>query len=87
VVEKFIVQSDVYRRRFLRRLRWGLDTETVSLTPGNAYLFWGYRSYHATLPCAPGSTRVTVVLHYKNVHGNSRLLDRAKEFKGRCRAV
>ncbi|MGK2852848.1 MAG: hypothetical protein ACSLE3_01880, partial [Microbacteriaceae bacterium] len=78
LVEKFVVQSDVYRRRFLRHLRWDLDTEIVSMTPGNAYLFWGYRSYHATLPCPPASRRVTVVLHYKHVHGNSRLLERAK---------
>lgn len=50
VIEKSVVQTDRYRRRFVRRLRWERDTETVSLTPGDAYLFYGYRSYHATLP-------------------------------------
>lgn len=85
LVEKFVLQSDAYRRRFLQRLRWGLDTEVVSLTPGNAYLFWGYRSYHATLPCAPGTRRITVVLHYKNVHGNSRMLERAKVLRAQLR--
>lgn len=85
VAEKAIAQSDAYRRRFLRRLRWGLDTEIVSMTPGNAYLFWGYRSYHATLPCAPGTRRITVVLHYKNVHAHSRLLERAKAVRALLR--
>ncbi|GAA2549628.1 hypothetical protein [Mycolicibacterium diernhoferi] len=78
VLEKFIRQSDGYRRRFQRRARWGVDTEVVAMTPGNAYLFWGYRSYHATLPCAPGTRRVTVVLHYKDVHAGSRFLRFAK---------
>jgi len=81
LAEKVIAQSDVHRRRFLRRLQWGVDTEIVSMTPGNAYLFWGYRSYHATLPCAPGTRRITVVLHYKNVHAHSRVLERAKAIR------
>ena len=81
VVEKFIRQSDTYRRRFQRRARWGVDTEVVAMTPGNAYLFWGYRSYHATLPCAPGTRRVTVVLHYKDVHAGSRFLQLAKAIR------
>lgn len=85
LIEKMVVQSDSYRRRFLRRLRWDRDAEIVAVRPGDAYLFWGYRSYHATLPCAPGTSRVTVVLHYRNVHGNSRLIDRAKRVRAALR--
>lgn len=85
LLEKLVVQSDAYRRRFLRRLRWDRDAEIVSLQPSNAYLFWGYRSYHATLPCAPGTSRVTVVLHYRNVHPNSRLIEQAKRIRARLR--
>lgn len=81
LIEKALVQSDRYRRRFLRRLRWDRDADIVALRPGNAYLFWGYRSYHATLPCAPGTRRVTVVLHYRNVHPNSRLIEQAKRLR------
>ncbi|MGW0162315.1 hypothetical protein ACWDUN_23660 [Mycobacterium sp. NPDC003323] len=86
VADKLIRQSDAYRRRFQRRLRWGADTEMIAMQPGNAYLFWGYRSYHATLPCAPGTSRVTVVLHYKNVHARSRLLEHAKRVNGLLRS-
>jgi hypothetical protein len=87
IIEKAVVQSDVYRRRFLAGMPRDRDTEVVSLTPGNAYLFWGYRSYHATLPVAAGHTRITVVLHYTNVHNRSRALRHAKALRGRLRAM
>ena len=83
VVEKAIVQSDFYRRRFLKRLNWRRDAELVPLVPGNAYLFWGYRSYHATMPVAAGHKRVTVILHYRDVHAKSRIVKYAKEFRHR----
>ncbi len=44
------------------------------LVPGNIYLFWGYRSYHANFPCAPNALRATLLLHYGNPHGRSKLL-------------
>ena len=72
VVEKAIVQTGPFRRRFVRRL--AASTVTVPLSAGNAYLFWGYRSYHTTLPCPPNSERVTLVMHFGEVHGSSRLL-------------
>jgi hypothetical protein len=78
VMEKFVVQSDVYRRRFVGRLRLGDNVKVVPLQPGNAYLFAGYRSYHATMPCETGATRVTVIIHYKDVHRGSRVLGSAK---------
>jgi hypothetical protein len=87
VIEKAITQSDAYRRRFLRRLNWHRDTEVVPLQPGNAYLFWGYRSYHATMPVAPDSKRVTVILHYRDVHQQSRILKYAKAFHQNMRTI
>jgi hypothetical protein len=76
IVEKFVVQNDIYRKRFLRKL--GHDGKVIPLEPGNAYLFWGYRTYHATLPCPPDALRITLVLHYGAVHGGNRLLAAAK---------
>jgi hypothetical protein len=46
----------------------------VKLEPGNAYLFWGYRAFHATLPCAPGALRATLMLHYGELHSGDHLL-------------
>jgi hypothetical protein len=87
VVDKFVAQSDAYRRRFIRGLDPERDLNIVALQPGNAYVFWGYRSYHATMPCAAGSRRVTVIVHYKDVHQGSRLLLWAKAVYRRSRRV
>jgi hypothetical protein len=76
ILEKFVVQNDFYRKWFVRRL--GDRGTVIPLVPGNAYVFWGYRTYHATLPCPPDALRVTLVLHYGAVHGGSRLLSAAK---------
>lgn len=81
VIEKALTQNDTYRQRFLRRLNWNRDTELVPLEPGNAYLFWGYRSYHASMPIAPGSRRVTVIVHYRDVHAQSHIVKYAKAFR------
>lgn len=78
VAEKSITQTDAYQRRFLRKTDVTRDAEIVAFTPGNAYLFWGYRSYHATMPCPPGSTRITFIVHYRDAHFGSRLLQLAK---------
>jgi len=79
IIEKLVSQSDTYRRKFARKLDTEAEpTTVVPLAPGNAYLFWGYRTYHATFPCAPGELRVTVVLHYGNVHSGNRLLASAQ---------
>jgi hypothetical protein len=82
VIEKSVVQTDAYRRRFRRHLA-ELIPDVVALRPGDIYLLCGYRSYHATLPCPPGGRRVTLVMHYKDVHAGSRLVRNAKSFRRR----
>ncbi|MEU0497340.1 hypothetical protein [Mycobacterium sp. NPDC006124] len=74
ILEKCVTQNDFYRRRFVSKLASRKNTRTEVLEPGNAYLFNGYRSYHATLPCPPHSLRATLILHVGEVHGDSRLL-------------
>ena len=80
IIEKAIMLSGVHRRRFYRRLHQ-LRTEVVRLQPGDVYLFCGYRSYHAPLPCPAGTRRVTLILHYKDVHAGSRLLRSARALR------
>lgn len=82
VVEKVVTQSDAYRRWFLRRQR---NTTVVPLEPGNVYLFWGYRSYHATLPVPPNMLRATLILHFGSYHGGSALLAGSKSFNKKMR--
>ncbi len=82
VIEKSIVQGNMYRRRFRDRLA-EREPDVVALRPGDVYLFCGYRSYHATLPVPTGARRVTLILHYKDVHAGSRLVKSAKSFRRR----
>ncbi|MCV7424596.1 hypothetical protein H7K45_29055 [Mycobacterium yunnanensis] len=75
ILEKCLSQNDFYRRWFVRYPGRRSDVRTEALEPGNAYVFSGYRSYHATLPSPPGSLRATLILHFGDVHDNSRLLN------------
>jgi hypothetical protein len=74
IVEKMVMQSNAYRRR----VNSTGATTVVPLEPGSAYVFSGYRSYHATMPCPAGMRRVTILLHYKDAHSGSQLLRGAK---------
>ena len=44
------------------------------LKPGNLYLFWGYRTYHANFPVAGDAVRATMLLHYGDPHPSSLIL-------------
>ncbi|MDT5095423.1 MAG: hypothetical protein QOH60_4786 [Mycobacterium sp.] len=74
VLEKFAAQNDLSRRRFLSRAPGNHRVEMVDLEPGNAYFFWGYRSYHATMPCPENASRATLIVHFANFHRDSALL-------------
>lgn len=78
IVEKTIVQNDFYRRRFQKRLDFDRDTAVIPLQPGNAYLFSGYRTFHATFPCERDALRATLVVMFGAVHGQHPLLRAAQ---------
>jgi len=77
IVDKWVLQSGYYRSRILRRLDRSGDIQTVDMEVGNVYLFWGYRSLHANMPCAPHAVRATLLLHFGRVHGDSAALKSA----------
>jgi hypothetical protein len=87
VLEKLAAQNDLSRRRFIRRAARRHRVEVVDLKPGNAYLFWGYRSYHATLPCPQDAFRATLIIHYGNLHRDSVLLMGAMAFGRKLREL
>lgn len=74
LVEKFVAYRRYPASKVARYVERGNSVVVPQLEPGNAYLFWGYRSLHGNLPCAPGASRMTLLLHYGNLHGNSRTL-------------
>ncbi|ULE34577.1 hypothetical protein [Mycobacterium sp. IDR2000157661] len=46
----------------------GSSATVVAMQPGDIYLFWGYRSFHTSMPIPAGSRRVTLILHFGTVH-------------------
>jgi hypothetical protein len=75
ILEKAVLQSNWYQRRFTRRLPEGDMPEIRYLKPGNLYLFWGYRTYHTNFPVAPDLVRATLLLHHGEPHPKSLVLD------------
>jgi hypothetical protein len=43
----------------------------IKMLPGNAYVFWGYRSIHTNAPCDADKVRATALFHYANPHARS----------------
>ncbi len=81
IVDKIAVQNPLYRKRMVRKLNSAPEKYSVVLEPGNAYLFWGYRTYHGNAPCATDTVRATILLHYGNPHNRSPLVNDAKAVK------
>ena len=78
IFEKTLMQNRFYRKRIVREFNKAPEKYSVVLKPGNIYLFWGYRTFHGNLPCAPNTVRATLLLHYGNPHGRHPALTAAK---------
>jgi hypothetical protein len=68
LLDTLLTHNSPYRRYTTRRVHQDPDKYVVPLEPGDAYLFWGYRTFHGNLDCAPGLLRTTLVLKYGQVH-------------------
>lgn len=80
LAEKALVQNRLAWRRTAQELPAN-DSNVRLLQPGNMYLFWGYRTYHGNLPCAPDTLRATLLLHYGDPHGNTPLMRSVKRLR------
>jgi hypothetical protein len=74
IVEKGILHNRISQKltALAVKRRW-LKPMTVKLVPGNAYLFWGYRSLHANELCNPHKLRATALYHFGDPHRDSAL--------------
>jgi hypothetical protein len=81
IFEKIVTQNPLYRKRILREFNRAPENYSVQLKPGNAYLFWGYRTFHGNGPCAPNTVRATLLLHYGNPHSGNPLLAAVKSMR------
>jgi len=72
-----IVEKGILHNRISQKLtaiavqRLWLKPLTLKLVPGNAYLFWGYRSLHANEQCNPHKLRATALYHFGDPHRDS----------------
>lgn len=87
LVDLLLTYNSVYRRRITKAVLDAPEKYIVALQPGDAYVFWGYRTYHGNLVCAPGLLRATLVLQYGEVHSDSRALKVAWRFSRSRRAL
>jgi hypothetical protein len=81
IAEKVATENRLYRWRMTRRLQRAPEKYAVVLEPGNVYLFWGYRTFHGNLPCAPNTVRATLLLHLGNPHPTSWVLAAVRELR------
>lgn len=68
-LERLLTHNSIYGRLLRRRYERDPSARTVPLTPGDAYLFRGYRALHATLPWPKDTLRVTLLLQYGHPYG------------------
>lgn len=83
VVDKLLTHNPVYRGRVARHALRHAGNSVVQLRPGNAYLFWGYRTLHGNFPCAPGLVRVTLIVQVGGVHREGIALSAIRKVRGR----
>jgi hypothetical protein len=82
LIEKTALQNACCRHLVRHRHIASQNQHLRSLIPGNIYLFWGYRTFHATLPCDPPALRATFIVHYGNPHGKSLILRAIRRGRG-----
>ena len=87
LVDMLLTYNSVYRRRVTKAVLDAPEKHIVALQPGDACVFWGYRTYHGNLVCAPGLLRATLVLQFGEVHSDSWALRVAWRFSRSRRAV
>ncbi|WP_349742773.1 hypothetical protein [Roseateles cavernae] len=68
-LEKLLVQNPISRRIMAQRIKKRSNDENIfRLSPGDIYVFWGYRTLHANLSCKPHSLRATLLFHHGDPH-------------------
>ena len=72
LADKALVHSRRAQASF-KRTAQSSGAVSIPMVPGDAYLFWGYRSLHTNMGCDPGVLRATALLHYGDPHSGDLL--------------
>ena len=70
--DKLWIDVPSAQRRFAAAARRRERAVAIRMVPGDAYLFWGYRSLHTNEGCDPGVLRATALMHFGDPHADSR---------------
>lgn len=76
ILEKAVLQNRIAFKFY----KWIFESgrrNVQKIKPGNLYFFWGYRTFHANLPCERGATRATLLFHFGNPHAGRDTLTNA----------
>jgi hypothetical protein len=72
--DKVILDNPITQFVLRAHNRFGLKPPIrIKMVPGDAYVFWGYRSIHTNEACDAGQVRATALFHYANPHLNRKI--------------
>lgn len=74
LIEKICIQNIFVQKIISLYIKCNKYKYVKKIKPGNVYLFWGYRSLHASMPVDPKYIRATILFHYGNPHKKSKIL-------------
>lgn len=86
-LDKLLTHNQRYRRKATERALSDREHSIVRMTPGNGYMFWGYRTFHGNLPCATGKLRATLIVHYGDPHAKNAAMLLARRLSPAWRSV
>jgi hypothetical protein len=79
-----ILKNILYKLSFQNKIAHKLATKdwikklfkakTLKVKPGNAYIFYGFRSYHGNIPVDNSLVRATALFHYNDPFSENKLI-------------
>ena len=73
IFQKIFYQSNFFKNFFIRKNL--VKKEILNLSPGNVYIFNGFRTLHANMNINPKDIRATILVHYYDIFKSSFLVD------------
>ena len=73
IFQKIFYQSNFFKNFFIQKNL--VKKEILNLSPGNVYIFNGFRTLHANMNINPKDIRATILVHYYDIFKSSFLVD------------
>lgn len=73
IFQKIFYQSNFFKNFFIEKNL--VKKEILNLSPGNVYIFNGFRTLHANMNINPKDIRATILVHYYDIFKSSFLVD------------